>query len=206
MFLRAETMVHTAATIFAVACDCYDSNVLILNNVASNNVVANRRFLFAEVVWEVTRNRQRVLRYFFSADKYCAVHYTKTVYSWPAHAVTLSCCTRRIAADDIWYKLTCINFLRCLRWYISARKHPLQLTVLAAAPEKVAAGWLVTAKRAETALQLAVYADTAGMLEITAHTDSCRQRAESRCTCWRCNSVRLTLLSLCTLTCSDVMF
>ena len=41
MFLRADTMMHTAATIFAVACDFYDSNVLILKNAASNNVVAN---------------------------------------------------------------------------------------------------------------------------------------------------------------------
>ena len=43
-------------------------------------------------------------------------------------------------------------------------------TVLAAAPEKVAAGWLVTAESGdETAWQLAaVYADTAGMLEIAA--------------------------------------
>jgi len=67
MFLRADTMMHTAATIFAVACDFYDSDVLILKNVASNNVVANRQFLFAEVVREVTGNVQRALRYFFSA-------------------------------------------------------------------------------------------------------------------------------------------
>ena len=65
------------------------------------------------LIWEqhgTCAKRQRALRYFFSADKYCAVHYTKTVYSWPAHAVTSSCCTRQIVAVDVWYKLTCINF------------------------------------------------------------------------------------------------
>jgi len=64
-------MVHMAATIFAVACDFYNSDVLILNNVASNNVVANRQFLFAEVVREVTRNRQRALRFFSHNDGQC---------------------------------------------------------------------------------------------------------------------------------------
>jgi len=34
-------MMHMAATIFAVACDFYDSDVLILKNAASNNAVAN---------------------------------------------------------------------------------------------------------------------------------------------------------------------
>ena len=41
MILRADTILHTADTIFAVACDFYDSDVLILKNAVSNDVVAN---------------------------------------------------------------------------------------------------------------------------------------------------------------------